>query len=399
MSTTTTTKTPSESIAWHEFVPGLPTPQLHEQLERANVLSNVGKRQLARYLHDMEERKVYAESGHASAVHFASAKLGCSRRLAQQLVQVGRELLELPKVDEALVDGKLSWSKMRTLLGVVVPKTQDAWIDLAEQSNCRNLLEEAKRCQRGDMPKQRSGGLPETRMTVKASLSLSDYELWEKARKKLSDELGVPITNEMMLQNAMRLILSTSVEGKADGRTRVNHAPYQVIVHKDARGMRIQTDRGEVEVPVEQEEEILSLAEVVPDAAPAEKPEAKAPERMVKRVLARDGHRCRSCGESRGVQVHHVRFRAHGGRSEESNLATLCARCHSLVHDGLLQVAASEEGELQFTDRDGEAIDRVTPIGVEEIGEVDLSDLEDVDAHTCAREDPEDELTSPRAEE
>ncbi len=45
------------------------------------------------------------------------------------------------------------------------------------------------------------------------------------------------------------------------------------------------------------------------------------------RVLERDGHRCRYCGE-RATHVDHVVPLARGGGDHEANLVASCARCN-----------------------------------------------------------------------
>lgn len=49
-------------------------------------------------------------------------------------------------------------------------------------------------------------------------------------------------------------------------------------------------------------------------------------------ALVRDGRRCRICGESRAVDVHHITPRAQGGSDDASNLITLCPTHHALQH-------------------------------------------------------------------
>ena len=49
-------------------------------------------------------------------------------------------------------------------------------------------------------------------------------------------------------------------------------------------------------------------------------------------VLQRDGWRCQSCGRTTQLQVHHIRFRSRSGADAENNLITLCAECHSQLH-------------------------------------------------------------------
>lgn len=53
-----------------------------------------------------------------------------------------------------------------------------------------------------------------------------------------------------------------------------------------------------------------------------------------RQVLERDRWRCQACGSMQNLQVHHMEFRSQGGEDSEANLITLCARCHTEMHDG-----------------------------------------------------------------
>lgn len=48
-----------------------------------------------------------------------------------------------------------------------------------------------------------------------------------------------------------------------------------------------------------------------------------------KLVLDRDNHRCRSCGSTDRLQVHHTIPLSKGGKNNLLNLKTLCFSCHS----------------------------------------------------------------------
>lgn len=50
-------------------------------------------------------------------------------------------------------------------------------------------------------------------------------------------------------------------------------------------------------------------------------------------ALRRDGWRCQRCGARSQLDVHHLRFRAHGGDDTLDNLIVLCRKCHQCVHD------------------------------------------------------------------
>jgi 5-methylcytosine-specific restriction protein A len=54
------------------------------------------------------------------------------------------------------------------------------------------------------------------------------------------------------------------------------------------------------------------------------------------RILERDGHHCVVCGSNVGLAVDHITPRFQGGTDEDSNLQTLCKRCHGTktAHEG-----------------------------------------------------------------
>ena len=62
-------------------------------------------------------------------------------------------------------------------------------------------------------------------------------------------------------------------------------------------------------------------------------------QQVCRRVRLRDGHRCRLCGKSYTLEVHHLTYRDEQGRSivgrEQEHLdklVTLCAECHRKEH-------------------------------------------------------------------
>jgi 5-methylcytosine-specific restriction endonuclease McrA len=60
--------------------------------------------------------------------------------------------------------------------------------------------------------------------------------------------------------------------------------------------------------------------------------DAASYELLRQEILQRDGWRCQFCGTMSNLQVHHQQFRSQAGADVESNLITLCADCHSIIH-------------------------------------------------------------------
>lgn len=64
--------------------------------------------------------------------------------------------------------------------------------------------------------------------------------------------------------------------------------------------------------------------------------------RKVKRlVIKRDNGLCVLCG-ALAVDVHHVKFRSHGGKDDVNNCVCLCRECHELAH-GLYKYISAKE--------------------------------------------------------
>jgi len=53
-----------------------------------------------------------------------------------------------------------------------------------------------------------------------------------------------------------------------------------------------------------------------------------------KEILKRDNHKCRYCGDTNNLEIHHVIPVSHGGNKKDDNLCTLCKNCHfNIAHD------------------------------------------------------------------
>ena len=71
----------------------------------------------------------------------------------------------------------------------------------------------------------------------------------------------------------------------------------------------------------------------------------------------RDKCRCRFPGcESRRIDLHHIQYWSHGGRTSLENLIGLCKYHHMLVHDRGYLIAAQPGGAFAFFRPDGTGI-------------------------------------------
>jgi hypothetical protein len=113
-------------------------------------------------------------------------------------------------------------------------------------------------------------------------------------------------------------------------------SPYQVVVYRCERC-------GAAHVPTSDGMKLLgpaTIGAILCDArvsTGAKRMRSTIAPRVRRRVLERDGHRCRmaGCGSTRNLEVHHRVPLALGGSDDAENLLALCESCHRWVHEKL----------------------------------------------------------------
>ena len=73
--------------------------------------------------------------------------------------------------------------------------------------------------------------------------------------------------------------------------------------------------------------------------------------RLMKKVLERDGWRCRKCGSLENLQIHHKIKRSQQGNDSLDNLVTLCAYCHMAEHGQLSYDMGAREAVKKTPER------------------------------------------------
>ena len=110
-------------------------------------------------------------------------------------------------------------------------------------------------------------------------------------------------------------------------------APAQVVVTEcpSCRGARVPTTRGNVPLDPVSLDRLRCQAR---ESRPGRRNTAAIPDTRRRRILERDGYRCRGagCGHRLFLEVHHVRPRSAGGSNREDNLITFCSGCHQVIH-------------------------------------------------------------------
>jgi len=78
-----------------------------------------------------QRKKVFRRFGYSDIYHFGEKELSLSKKRTWELLSGVQVLEHLPSMSEALQRGKICWSKVRALKGVVSPETEQIWVEYA----------------------------------------------------------------------------------------------------------------------------------------------------------------------------------------------------------------------------------------------------------------------------
>jgi hypothetical protein len=297
----------------------------------------------ARWLREAERCRIWRELGMVSALDYLERVLGYSPRAAQERLRVARALGELPVLTGALARGDLAYSAVRELTRVATPGTEGAWCDAAKGKNLRQIEELVADRHPGDRPEDPADPEARTRV-VRFEISAETFALLRQAHQVLDEERGSRLSDDEVIAAMCGAVLERGEVGEPTGR-----AKFQIALTvcercqqgwQEGAGAKIAVDSSTVERARCDAQELGSI-----DGAEPARAHQAVPPSVVRLVWRRDGGRCRvpGCRSSRGIEVHHLIHREHGGNHEASNVLLLCAACHSAHHRGKLQIGGTAD--------------------------------------------------------
>ena len=398
---------------------GLPKDRVRAKLHYHNRALDVHRRALAFYLCDVDDRKLYEAFSAPTAAVFADRELGIGEKTARDLIRIERKLKGLRRLARAFDKGKISWSKVREITRVATPEHEKAWIRFAVQHSCAEVERKVAETPEGKPPSRESRGPRPVSMELRQRLPAEIYAVVDAALAKAMDSLGAGAAPADAWKVVGEHFLATfsGDQTEKNGKRKAS-APYQVVFHvdKDGREAWLWGPNGRVTVPLRAALGAIATDNVIVardiedpgdtytirfgergSVSPEERDPAVT-ESMRAIVLARDGHRCQLCGCTENLNVHHLEARANGGRTEVQFLLTICRRCHSLGHDGLLVLRFSEEGGLSVLDPEGKPVVK-TGGAAEALEEAATKVPEDYMTEECPLTEIEEESVDPPEDE
>jgi 5-methylcytosine-specific restriction endonuclease McrA len=368
-------------------------------------------------LGDFDARRGWASWDLTSCAAWLSWKCQMSSGTAREHVRVARALRELPVIRSEFGAGRLSYTKVRALTRIATAENEAGLAEIAGPMTGNQLERFARahrRCSDADDAAARVRRRLTWRFEDDGSLAgafrlppLAGAALLKALRAAAADLEHPPGADERAVATSSSLAdaLVTIAESFLAGQAAAGDPDvYQVLVHvgidaiaDGADPVASVADAAVGDGPVGVSAETPRAAPPVPggpaDPARCHVEDGSAISAGQARMLActaavswmlhdrdgtvldlgrrrrrptaalrraareRDNCRCRFPGcESRRVDLHHIQYWSRGGRTELTNLISLCKYHHTLIHDRGYLIAAGPGGAFAFYRPDGTAV-------------------------------------------
>jgi hypothetical protein len=337
---------------------------------------------------EIARREAFRADGATSLETWLTGHLGCSAASARALAHVGERLFDLPKLQEALSSGRLSFDQVRTLVDVASPESDAEWAETAEGLPVRDLTELARRKARppkqrpakADGPERPTLRCHDATSTLVASLPAADYV---ELKRTLEDMARTLAKDETELSHDERMGMALMALGRQGGndparteRWRRDPAPV-VVAHValgsllgDCSGLVGELERGGL-ISSEVLRRLACDATFVvalDDEAGHTMYEGRAtrfPTESQRRELWRRDRHCRfpGCENATYTNAHHIVPWTPAGKTDLDNLVTLCRHHHHEVHSKRWSMNGDANTELTFVGADGRTmVSRPSPL-------------------------------------
>ena len=348
-----------------DYRPGLSGDELVREIQSLVAAERTATRLICRYLADfvdcLEGRSCAALWCYADVYHAARCLFDIGTHTTRERVRVGRALRSLPRIEQALVQGDLSYSRAREVTRVATSEDESAWLDLARTLPIRTLERRVAETSGPARPAKTVEpaivGWTSPR-TVEVRLQLP-AETWALLKRAMEGARGA---NEASLGDAEALgaVARDALEHQSAGGDTSDLRRAVVLYECQSCGRsELDTGAGAIE---------LDGGAVMALGCGAKVTDLRTEGRIVRRggplpraieraVRQRDRNACRvpGCQRRRYVDVHPIAPRAEGGEHSRGNCCCLCTTHHGLLHDGHLRIEGDADGQLAFHDEAGEA--------------------------------------------
>ncbi len=328
-------------------------------------------------IRQFDENQYWAEQGLCSCAHWLNFKCGIGMNAAREKVRVAHALAKLPKINKAMANGTLSYSKVRAMTRIADESNEDYLMMIAEHGTAHHVeklvskFRTAKRLQDADIANEQYNNREVTHyydhdgcLVIKARLPAEQGALIVKALEMAMDkeyadaeprpENDEPTSIAARRADALAEVAETYMNNSESSGSTADR--YQVVVH--VAGDESSMEDGPHVSAVTSRRIACDSSIVVIKEDPSGEPMSigrrsrTIPPPMRRALRTRDkGCRFPGCTNTRFVDGHHIEHWADGGETSLDNLVMLCRHHHHLVHEGGFICEKSADGNLRFRDQ------------------------------------------------
>jgi hypothetical protein len=324
---------------------------------------------------ELERREAWKSWGCRSLAHWLSWQCGLGLHAAREHVRAATALRSLPQTTAAFSRGELSFSKVRALtrLTDLDERQERELLEFAKVATAaqlertvgayrqvvRNVDPDRARVQ-GAQVRCRVWRHDDGTVTVAARLApdaaVVVLDALELARKDVprTGDVSAETSRAQAFEQVFRRY--TQPDPHAAPRT-------ELVIHADEHGNGCDARHG-IMLSVAAVRRLscdASVRRIVHGDTSDDvgRKQHKVPRKLRRKVVARDGDRCRfaGCSARHFLHVHHIVHWDDGGPTDLDNLVLLCSYHHKLVHEGGWTVVGNPNQPLTFTSPEGRVLD------------------------------------------
>lgn len=374
---------------------------------------NAANQRLLSCIRRFDQLEEWYRQGALSCAHWLTWRIGLAPVAAREKVRVARALGDLPRIDDAFANGRLSYSQVRAITRIATPANEVTILDVALVATgaqleriCRGYrtaTEGEKEAAKDRQVKARALGNGLVKLEIVLAADEADLlvKAIDRARVELtpgrfvSDPQSGPRpratskpavraaprpTAADALVHIARLALEggTQVEARCVGVGPSVAGRSEVVIHVDrdltsadaelracledgtqvsAEALRrVCCDGGLVTAAVDEQGAVLDVGR-----------KTRAIPTAIRRALWMRDSGCRfpGCCNTRFLHGHHITHWLHGGRTSLDNLVLLCSFHHRQVHEGGFSLRRTEAGGVAVRTPAGDTLARHPALAVD----------------------------------
>jgi hypothetical protein len=326
--------------------------ELHTRALEVSTRYKRAEAELLEVLDQVDRKRVFLQFGASSLYSYCVEILKLSESVTYNLIAVMRKSREIPELREQSMQGTITLSNARRVAAVLTPENKNEWLTRAATLSARQLEREISKVLPSAATQERATYVAPTRVKLELGLSESEMLKFRKIQDQISQSRQKSVSLEETLMELMNFYLSRKCP--------IEKAKRHVV----KKGISVSEERaaqdGDEISPARASEtkcdtQVLgSPAETTPRLKNTRTP---IPAKILHAVHLRDQRKCQYparsekvapsssvltsreaenskavCGQTRFLEVHHVRPVAQGGDNSLKNLITLCATHHEWIH-------------------------------------------------------------------